>query len=398
MGFIQTVAVASLVLGAAKASPYYKFPVNSTTIYTTQVVTAITTYCPGPTTLTHGDNTYTVTEATTLTITDCPCTISKPVKPTGSGSAHAPDACAVECWDKYGDCRTAPDANFAACAANFAGCLGYNPFETPLSTMPTACSTQKPKPTKPSKPVYTTEVVTAITTYCPEATTLTYHDKTYTVTKPTTLTITDCDGGCTVTKPVEPTKPVYTTEVVTAVTTYCPETTTLTYGNKTIPVTEPGTVVVTDCYFTTTKPVGPPPPKPTEDKTCAAECEAAWSKCRGGADANHAYCAASFAECIGYNPWASGEFVTPTACSDVPAEPTHPAPGKPTAPAPGKPTVPAGGNPPAPSNPTVPTAPAPGHPTTPAPQPTGIPPVVTAGAGRIVPAGVLAIMGAIAML
>jgi len=47
--------------------------------YTTEVVTAYTTYCPEPTTLTHGDKTYTVTKATTLTISDCPCTISRPV-------------------------------------------------------------------------------------------------------------------------------------------------------------------------------------------------------------------------------------------------------------------------------------------------------------------------------
>ncbi|KAK4191221.1 hypothetical protein QBC35DRAFT_24750 [Podospora australis] len=47
--------------------------------YTTEVVTAITTYCPEPTTVEYGGTTYTITEATTLTITDCPCTIKKPV-------------------------------------------------------------------------------------------------------------------------------------------------------------------------------------------------------------------------------------------------------------------------------------------------------------------------------
>ncbi|KAM0344668.1 hypothetical protein ACHAPU_007263 [Fusarium lateritium] len=47
--------------------------------YTTEVVTAYTTYCPGPTEIVHGDKTYTVTKATTLTITDCPCTVTKPV-------------------------------------------------------------------------------------------------------------------------------------------------------------------------------------------------------------------------------------------------------------------------------------------------------------------------------
>ncbi|KAL8418041.1 hypothetical protein RB594_001594 [Gaeumannomyces avenae] len=51
----------------------------SNVTYTTEVVTALTTYCPEPTQITHGGKTYTITKATTLTITDCPCTVSKPV-------------------------------------------------------------------------------------------------------------------------------------------------------------------------------------------------------------------------------------------------------------------------------------------------------------------------------
>ncbi|KAK7737933.1 hypothetical protein SLS53_006311 [Cytospora paraplurivora] len=47
--------------------------------YTTEVVTAVTTFCPAATEITHAGTTYTITEATTLTITDCPCTITKPV-------------------------------------------------------------------------------------------------------------------------------------------------------------------------------------------------------------------------------------------------------------------------------------------------------------------------------
>lgn len=47
--------------------------------YTTQVVTAYTTYCPEATKITYGANTYTVTKPTTLTISDCPCTVSVPV-------------------------------------------------------------------------------------------------------------------------------------------------------------------------------------------------------------------------------------------------------------------------------------------------------------------------------
>lgn len=41
---------------------------------TTEQKTYTTTYCPEPTVFTYGNNTFTVTEATTLTIEDCGCT------------------------------------------------------------------------------------------------------------------------------------------------------------------------------------------------------------------------------------------------------------------------------------------------------------------------------------
>lgn len=65
---------------------------NVTDVTVTEVVTALTTYCPEPTELTVGGKTYTVTKATTLTITDCPCTITKTsasVHPTSSHSSAA---------------------------------------------------------------------------------------------------------------------------------------------------------------------------------------------------------------------------------------------------------------------------------------------------------------------
>lgn len=61
---------------------------HSNVSYTTEVVTAYTTYCPAPTEITHGGKTYTITEATTLTITDCPCTITKPVITTSAVVCH----------------------------------------------------------------------------------------------------------------------------------------------------------------------------------------------------------------------------------------------------------------------------------------------------------------------
>ncbi|KAL1898791.1 hypothetical protein Sste5346_003198 [Sporothrix stenoceras] len=58
--------------------------------YTTEVVTALTTYCPEATTLTHNGKTYTISSATTLTITDCPCTLTKPVTTATTVSCTTP--------------------------------------------------------------------------------------------------------------------------------------------------------------------------------------------------------------------------------------------------------------------------------------------------------------------
>ncbi|KAF5107873.1 hypothetical protein DV453_002754 [Geotrichum candidum] len=52
----------------------------------------------------------------------------------------------------------------------------------------------------------------------------------------------------TVTIPCE----ITSTSVVESYVTYCPEATTITEGNKTIVVTEPGTVTITDCPCTRT--------------------------------------------------------------------------------------------------------------------------------------------------
>jgi len=55
---------------------------NETTTYTTETVTSYTTYCPAATTVTQGTKTYTATAGETLTITDCPCTLKHPVTTT----------------------------------------------------------------------------------------------------------------------------------------------------------------------------------------------------------------------------------------------------------------------------------------------------------------------------
>jgi len=82
-------SVAAVIAAAAGAQAW-----AGNVTYTTEVVTAVTTYCPYATQITYGSSTYTITEATTLTITDCPCTVTKPVSvtstPYGNSTAVAP--------------------------------------------------------------------------------------------------------------------------------------------------------------------------------------------------------------------------------------------------------------------------------------------------------------------
>ncbi|EGR52607.1 hypothetical protein MKX07_000648 [Trichoderma sp. CBMAI-0711] len=84
-----TVAVA---LAAAGVSAVYVPPSNVTVV--TEVVDVYTTYCPFATQITHGSKTYTVTEPTTLTISDCPCTITRPVTVTSSVACYTCGAAA----------------------------------------------------------------------------------------------------------------------------------------------------------------------------------------------------------------------------------------------------------------------------------------------------------------
>lgn len=69
-------AILALATGSIAASYGEYYPRNGT-VYETITTTAITTYCPYPTEIVHNSKTYTVTKATTLTITDCPCTVTK---------------------------------------------------------------------------------------------------------------------------------------------------------------------------------------------------------------------------------------------------------------------------------------------------------------------------------
>jgi hypothetical protein len=93
---------------------------------------------------------------------------------------------------------------------------------------------------------------------------LSFNTKTYTVTAATTLTVTDCYDGCEVVKPLPTTTTEQTTSIVQATQfeTYCPEPTTLTYSEKTFTVTQATTLTIphnitTTSVFKTIIPVQP---------------------------------------------------------------------------------------------------------------------------------------------
>jgi len=73
---MQYSAVAVLALAATASASYSN---ETAPVYTTEVHTAYTTVCPAATQLTYNGVTYTATASQTLTITNCPCTIVKPV-------------------------------------------------------------------------------------------------------------------------------------------------------------------------------------------------------------------------------------------------------------------------------------------------------------------------------
>jgi len=79
MQFTNAVAVLAV---AATASAYS----NDTVVYTTLVVDSYTTVCPASSTITFNGVTYTntLTESSTITVTNCPCTVSAPVYTTSS--------------------------------------------------------------------------------------------------------------------------------------------------------------------------------------------------------------------------------------------------------------------------------------------------------------------------
>ncbi|KAI1005440.1 hypothetical protein K3495_g2781 [Podosphaera aphanis] len=93
--------------------------------YTTEVLTAYTTICPNATQIIFDQVTYTATESTTLTITNCPCTVIKPIYTTSSVYC---DTCSVPTPAAY--------SNSTGAHAQPTKNTGIIPNMTPTTAMP----------------------------------------------------------------------------------------------------------------------------------------------------------------------------------------------------------------------------------------------------------------------
>ncbi|GAO13636.1 uncharacterized protein UV8b_01744 [Ustilaginoidea virens] len=304
-------SVKAVILGSAvaSASAFVGRGMNITTtptvpgtVWTTEVVTALTTYCPEAGVVTVGNKTYTVTEATTLTITDCPCTVHKPV-PTGT-----PD-CPKKCSDEWTACRVKPGANMASCASDYANCVGFVPTNSAGAVTTATTCASGPAPTGPA-PTGTT----------PDQ---------------------DCPAKCLAAMNDCKSKPGANMSFCTSEYVKC-------VGF--MPTAPNGAVgIATVCSGPA--PTGPAPTgasPPAQD--CAAKCLSAMNDCKSKPGANMSFCTSEYVKCVGFMPTApNGAVGIATACATA-------------------------------------------TPTT-----TG-PPVVTAAAGRAVPGVALLALGAVALL
>ncbi|CAG1996031.1 unnamed protein product [Fusarium graminearum] len=196
-----------------------------------------------------------------VTPTACSAPASDTPKPTQSGTSD----CVTGCNDDYNKCRTAPGANMSTCAAQYAGCLGYNPFEGGSLVTPTACS------------------VTASET-----------------SKPTQSGTSDCLNDCN--NKYDKCRTAPGANMATCASEYA--------GCLGYNPFEGGSLVApTACSDKA---------EPTQSGTdeCVKECNSDYDKCRTAPDANMSTCAAQYSQCLGYNPFdGSGSLATPTACS-----------------------------------------------------------------------------------
>ncbi|KAG5931422.1 hypothetical protein E4U59_000320 [Claviceps monticola] len=280
MDSLKAIIIGASVVGAQSfsSSRFSNVTTSAGIAYTTQVVTALTTYCPLATTLTYGNKTYTIKSATTLTITDCPCTIHKPVE---TGTPAGGPECAKKCNEEYNACRTAPDANMSFCASKLASCVGYNPFTGGSFMSPTACSAGAAA-TTPAGGQGGQGGGAECAKKC---------NKEY--------------NACRIAPDAN--QSLCASQLASCV-GYNP----FTGGSFMSP-----TACAAGAAATATGSSGSSGSAGGQgsDAECAKKCNEEYNACRVAPDANMSFCASKLASCVGYNPFTGGSFMSPTACA-----------------------------------------------------------------------------------
>ncbi|KAF4464050.1 hypothetical protein FALBO_9113 [Fusarium albosuccineum] len=235
-----------------------------------------------------------ITEVCDQELTDCQAECNGPVTPepvTPAPVTPAPtgDACAQDCATKHDACNSAPDANHASCAADYASCLGYNPYENDVFVEPTACSHG---PTPPAPTMTDTPEVCCV--QC------------------TTVYKSCCDAAGDV---IDHCKAEYTV---------C-----LGYNPfDIVPYVEP-----TVCKHNEPKPPKPDGPKPDVPKgtpaECCVQCTTVYKECCTTAGGETEECKVEYTTCLGYNPSDVSPWVEPSACKHDGPGPNPPKGDKP---------------------------------------------------------------------
>ncbi|KAI7347136.1 hypothetical protein KC354_g14031 [Hortaea werneckii] len=229
--------------------------------YTTKYVTAFTTYCPSPTTLSINNSTMEITSTGHVTV-PCPtgCVVTRPMstQPVNATTSSKPTMAPSSSIPVYQP-RTNSTSKYTT--KHVTQVTTYCP-STGIITYGTNQSTSIKTPGTYTMPVtqatpttaHTTQRVTQVTTYCPSTGIITYGaNQTTSIKTPGTYTMP-------VTQTISTT--TYTTKPVTQLTTYCPSTGVITYGaNQTTSIKTPGTytVPITQTIVTTavvTQPMG----------------------------------------------------------------------------------------------------------------------------------------------
>ncbi|EHK15726.1 uncharacterized protein TRIVIDRAFT_228753 [Trichoderma virens Gv29-8] len=172
-----------------------------------------------------------------------------------------PEECAVKCTTAHDACLTKPDTNRAQCAADYADCLGYNPYENGFVT-PTACSktTAAPTHTKPPSP--------------PKDECKCYDEYNKCRSAP----------GANM--------------------SYCASQYAECLGYNPFDGQHNPDEIEKKCSKPIITPTPtPPPPPPKPDCRLIKKCNEERDVCRGKPGANQADCSAKYAECLGFNPF-----------------------------------------------------------------------------------------------